>query len=173
MPVTTYIGFGSNLGDLSHNFDQARLRLTLSPEITVLRVSPLYHSEPLTQNGDRQPWYLNAVFEIQTSLSLHDLFARLKAIETDMGRKSRRRWAARLIDLDILFYGPLIYSDDVITVPHPEIIHRRFVLKPLCDLVPDFIHPDLELSLSELLENTDDKLKIRALASCENTGFQI
>ncbi|MBF0105320.1 MAG: 2-amino-4-hydroxy-6-hydroxymethyldihydropteridine diphosphokinase [Deltaproteobacteria bacterium] len=160
MNVTAYIGFGSNLGDLVDNFNQASLLLKSNPQIEVLRVSGLYHTEPLTPHNEAQPWYLNSVFEIQTSLTLHSLLGAVKAIEQAMGRATHKRWASRKIDLDILFYGNVIYGDDKLHVPHKEMIHRKFVLKPLCDLIPDFIHPDLEIPLKDILKHSTDHLQV-------------
>jgi len=163
MSITAYIGFGSNLGDVLKNFHVAKTKLGDHDQIQLKRASRLYQSEALTVNGEKQPWYLNCAFEIETSLSLHKLFEALKKIETSMGRKHRKRWASRIIDLDILFYGDVIYADRELKIPHPEMIHRKFVLTPLCDLIPDFIHPDIELSMREILENTSDSLEIKPL----------
>lgn len=167
MSITAYIGFGTNLGDVLKNHHVARTKISDHPEIQITRISHLYQSEPLTKDGETQPWYLNSVFEISTSLTLHKLFEALKQIETSMGRKSRRRWASRIVDLDILFYGNVVYADEEIKIPHPEMIYRNFVLKPLCDLIPDFIHPDVEMPLKEILENTSDTLQIKPLIAQE------
>lgn len=165
MAITAYIGFGSNLGDLLDNFKKAQAKLAQHPDIEILRSSRLYRSEPLTPDGQDLPWYLNGVVEISTTLSLHRLLELLKKIEKSLGRKTRKRWASRVIDLDILFYGNVVYQDREIQIPHGEMIYRKFVLKPLCDLIPDFRHPDLDLPLSELLAHTPDKLQCEALPS--------
>lgn len=163
MTVMAYIGFGSNLGDLTANLKTARQKLDNHPQISVRRSSRLYRSEPLTPDQEDQPWYLNAVFEITTELTLHQLFTFLKQIERAMGRRQIKRWASRIVDLDILFYGTAIYQDNLITVPHAEMINRMFVLKPLCDLIPDFLHPDIELPLRDILAHCDDTLITEAI----------
>jgi 2-amino-4-hydroxy-6-hydroxymethyldihydropteridine diphosphokinase len=162
MAVTCYIGCGSNLGDLLSNCEGARAKIATIAGVESLRCSQFYHSEPLTIEGTQdQPWYLNCVFEIKTTLPLHALFAKLKDVENDLGRVERTKWASRIIDLDILFYDSLIYEDAELHIPHREISHRRFVLLPLCDLAPEFQHPEYQMSLSEMLAATQDKLAVR------------
>ncbi len=163
MTVTAYIGFGSNQGDLEKNLKDALNRLNLNDEITVLRVSRLYHTEPLTKDDKEQPWYLNTVIEITTSLSLHKLLYTLKDIEKGMGRKSTAKWKPRIVDLDILFYAKVIYKDDELRVPHRDILERNFVMKPLCDLIPDFEHPEYNMTIREILSCSKDKLKVEPL----------
>jgi 2-amino-4-hydroxy-6-hydroxymethyldihydropteridine diphosphokinase len=164
---TAYIGFGSNLGDLLHNFYVAQDHLCATAQTQVSRISKLYSSEPLAPKGDVQPWYLNAVFELKTDLSPHELFDRLKKIEQLMGRKSHRKWASRIIDLDLLFFQDLIFSDQILSVPHRQIENRRFVLMPLCDLIPNFSHPEFELTLQELLAECQDPLQVNNFESSD------
>ncbi len=160
-----YIGFGANLGDVLATYGEVKRLFTLLPDTQLSRASPLYRTEPLSPDGQKQNWYLNGVFEIQTTLTLHLLFKALKKIEKKLGRDMKSaRWSPRLVDLDILFYDDFIYRDRTLMVPHREIINRKFVLKPLCDLIPDFIHPDIELSLSEIYANTNDTLAIAPLS---------
>jgi 2-amino-4-hydroxy-6-hydroxymethyldihydropteridine diphosphokinase len=165
--VPAYIGFGSNLGELVANYAEALRKISSLPGVSSVKSSPLYHSEPLSPDGEFQPWYLNAVFEIVTSLAPHELLYALKKIEKDMGRVMRRKWAPRLVDLDILFYDRLIYRDGVIGIPHGEIANRRFVLKPLSDLAPDFVHPEFGLSVRELLAVSNDPLRVVPYAEAE------
>lgn len=160
MPVRAYIGFGTNLGDLYQNFSDVRDRLMAVSGLYVLRVSPLYRTEPLTQDGERQPWYLNGVFEIETDLDIKDLHRTLQGIELAMGRRRHRRWKSRVMDLDLLFYGDTIYADKDLRVPHREIIHRRFVLAPLVDLIPEWPHPEFLMPLDEILVYTKDALRV-------------
>lgn len=166
MSHTAYIGFGSNQGDRLANYQTAKTQLLQTTDVTLKRESPLYHTQPMTLDGAAQEWYLNAVFEVSTTLTLHNFFKALKKIERDMGRDFKQpRWSTRLVDLDILFFGDFVYKDRVLMVPHKELIHRRFVLKPLCDLVPDFIHPAIELTLAEILANTRDTLAVMPIDS--------
>lgn len=160
MAVPVYIGFGSNLGDLIANHIAAMRKISALPDVVSLKSSPLYHSEPLSPDGEPQPWYLNAVFEIRTTLAPHALFYALKKIEKEMGRTQRRKWAPRVVDLDILFYDRLVYKDDIIGIPHGEIANRRFVLQPLFDLIPEFAHPEFGFTVRELLAVSADPLKL-------------
>jgi len=161
--VICYIGIGSNLGDLSANINLAITKITSSPDVASFRVSRFFTSEPLTHGNDSQPWYLNAVLEIQTTWPLQALFTQLQKIELDMGRKRRAKWEARVIDLDILFYGTVIYDDTQLRIPHRGIPQRRFVLEPLCDLAPDFLHPEYQMTLSEILSSAADPLAVHPL----------
>ena len=158
--LRAFIGFGSNLGDLHQNYLEVRARLAGQPEILKLSESPLFLTEPLVSDGQTQPWYLNGVFEIETSLGLRDLFNFLKQVERDMGRVSQKKWSSRVVDLDILFYGDVIFKDADICVPHREICYRPFVLRPLHDLAPGFIHPEMMMTMTELLEACSSTLRV-------------
>lgn len=166
MLVTSYIGFGSNLGDLMANFENAKERLGQVPGVRLLRTSPLYRSEPQTLHNEKQAFYLNAIFEIQTSLSPHDLLHHLKEIEKQLGRptKKSKKWQPRIADLDIVLYGDVIYQDAELEIPHKEMVKRKFVLKPLCDLIADQMHPQFQMTIQELLEYTKDNLHIELLS---------
>lgn len=161
MKRVAYIGFGSNLGQPEQNLRTACLLLGQHPKITVARISPLYLTEPLTsREGEQQPWYLNAVFEVRTILGPCQILTALKNIETLMGRRPAGRWQPRICDLDILLYENMVYADDQLYIPHPHLTQRRFVLKPLCDLIPDFVHPQLNKTLANLLLHADNTLVI-------------
>lgn len=160
MVEKAYIGFGSNLGDLMKNLETVQEKLSHIKGITVLRTSKLYLSEPHTLGSQKQPWYLNAVIEIETTLTPENLFSELKKMEHDMGRKKSGKWQPRVVDLDILFFGNLIYQDKELRIPHQEIPNRKFVLAPLCDLAPHFKHPELTFTAKEILKHTTDKLTV-------------
>lgn len=160
MPVCAYVAFGTNLGDLLGNAHKAHHLLNQETGVRVLRVSPYYRTEPLTLHGEAQPWYLNGVFEIETGLDIKSLHAALQRIELAMGRHPHPRWHSRIMDLDLLFYGDMIYQDPELQVPHREIIHRRFVLAPFVDLSPDWIHPEFRMPMDEILAFTTDGLKV-------------
>jgi len=148
---TAYIGIGSNLGNPEKNCLEAVDRLGRIPECKVARVSGLYRTEPVGVNG--QEYYVNCVVEVLTGLSAKRLMERLFAIEEDMGRiREGRRWQARIIDLDILLFGRELIHEDNLTVPHPLMHRRRFVMVPMVDLAPDLIHPSLGKSMSGLLQ---------------------
>ncbi len=148
---TAYIGIGSNLGDPEKNFLEAVDRIGRIPSCKVTRVSRMYRTEPVGVNG--QEWYLNCVAEISSGISAKRLMERLLAIEKDMGRvREGGRWQARIIDLDILLFDSELIHEDNLTVPHPLMHRRRFVIVPMMDLAPDLIHPSLGKSMSELLQ---------------------
>lgn len=132
--VSAWIGMGANLGDR-----QASLRTALSamgdlPGTRVQRVSSLYGSAPVDAGG---PDYLNAVVQLCTTLAPHDLLAQLQAIEQGAGRERPYRNAPRTLDLDILLYGDQVIDTPTLTVPHPRMPVRAFVLRPLAELAPD------------------------------------
>jgi 2-amino-4-hydroxy-6-hydroxymethyldihydropteridine diphosphokinase len=142
-----YIGAGSNLGDRLANINAARG--LLAPAVTVLRVSPVYETDPWGYAD--QPRFLNAVFEAETSLEPPELLAFLKKIEREVGRKPTFHYGPRVVDLDILFYGMRVIRAENLTVPHALIAERIFVLVPLADLAPKMQHPITGKTISEML----------------------
>ncbi len=127
---------------------EAVKRLKSRPGITVKTVSPVYETTPVGVEG--QPDYLNAAIEIETTLDEVELLEACLCIEKDMGRIRKERWGQRNIDIDILFYNSLIMKSEKLTIPHPLMHKRAFVIKPLSDIAPDFIHPDLGKTVNEL-----------------------
>lgn len=170
MTQTAYIGFGSNLGDLMQNLKNVQEKLAEIQGVKVLRTSKLYRSEPHTLTPEKQPWYLNAVIEIETSYPPQSLFTKLKTIEQSLGRKKTGKWQPRVVDLDILFFGNVIYQDKELRIPHREIPNRKFVLAPLCDLVPHFKHPELKFTTQEILKHTADTLEVTPYESKNKVG---
>jgi 2-amino-4-hydroxy-6-hydroxymethyldihydropteridine diphosphokinase len=162
MPHRAFIGIGSNLGDRRPNCREARERIQALPNTRVVKESSLYESEP---HGDAKTWFANSVIEIETDLAPADLLKRLKAIEEAMGRKrvKGKRWGSRIIDLDILFFNNEIIDKRNLKVPHPRIAGRRFVLIPLSELAPQFVHPALNQTVSELLATVKDPKKIHLM----------
>jgi 2-amino-4-hydroxy-6-hydroxymethyldihydropteridine diphosphokinase len=148
--VTVYIGLGTNSGEREKNIERSLQRLKGSPEIDLFSVSPLYDTEPYGEK--EQPRFLNGVVKIETTLSPKELLGELKKIEREMGRKKRTRWAPRVIDLDILFYDGIVYKDEEVEIPHPDLHNRWFVLKPMNDLAPTLVHPIIKKTVRQLLE---------------------
>lgn len=148
MPMTLiYLALGTNLGDRLENLHQAVL--ALAPPVRVLRLSPLYQTAPWGYRD--QPDFLNQAVEAETELEPQALLEHLKEIERRMGRQKTIRYGPRSIDLDILFYGQQVIDLPGLVIPHPRLHERAFVLAPLADLAPAFVHPLLRQTVSQLL----------------------
>jgi len=146
-----YIALGSNMGDRELNLLRAVAEIGRIPDCKVTGLSSFYETSPV--GVTEQPPFYNAVLRIQTALSPHELLERLIRIETDVfGRTRTTHWGPRRIDLDLLLHGGTTISDDRLTVPHPRMSERRFVLQPLCDIAPDLVHPVVGKTIAELLE---------------------
>jgi len=143
-----YLGLGSNLGDREANVRKAVRRL--EEGVAIDAVSALYETPPM--GPPDQPWYLNAACGGATELEPGDLLAFVKGIEQKMGRVPAVRWGPRIIDIDVLFYDDLVLSAPELVIPHPGISRRPFVLLPLADIAPEFIHPQLGESITALLK---------------------
>jgi 2-amino-4-hydroxy-6-hydroxymethyldihydropteridine diphosphokinase len=153
------LGLGGNLPspDYAPPADvlAAALERLLKRGVRVLNCSPLYRSEPVPVS--QQPWFVNAVALLDTSLAPQALLAMLHRVEAGMGRVRGERWAARIVDLDLLAYGNRCVGQagqnghDGLVIPHPRMAERAFVLAPLADLAPDWRHPVLGKSATELL----------------------
>ena len=133
-PVSAWIGLGANLGDRLATLRPALSAMGALPGTRVQGVSSLYGSAPVDAGG---PDYLNAVAQVQTTLAPHALLAQLQAIELAAGRERPYRNAPRTLDLDILLYGDEVIDTPTLTVPHPRLHERAFVLRPLAELAPD------------------------------------
>jgi 2-amino-4-hydroxy-6-hydroxymethyldihydropteridine diphosphokinase len=137
-PVHAFLGLGSNLGDRLANLHEAIHRLERVDGIHLLRASRVYETAPV---GPPQPEYLNAVVELETSLEPRPLLDACLGIETAMGRVRGERWGPRVIDIDLLTYGDDEIDEPGLTVPHPRMHERVFVLVPLLELEPDPLLP--------------------------------
>jgi len=150
--VRAYVGLGSNLGDRSAHLLLGLSALSRLPDTHLLRLSPVYETEPV---GPPQPPYLNLVAELETELAPRALLLEMLRIERALGRERRERWGPRTLDLDLLLYGDLVLEEEGLTVPHPRLHQRAFVLVPLLDLLPEGRHPLLGQSFRELLASLD------------------
>ncbi len=146
---TVYIGLGANLGKRRETVDAALAQLAAHPAIRVRTVSSLIETEPVG-GPPGQPDYLNGAAEIETDLEPAALLAELKRIEHDLGRRQGPRWGPRRIDLDILLYNRLVLDTPDLTIPHPRLRERRFVLEPLSEIAPDAIDPITGLTVRDL-----------------------
>jgi 2-amino-4-hydroxy-6-hydroxymethyldihydropteridine diphosphokinase len=150
--VRAYVGLGSNLGDRAAYLLLGLSALSRLPKTHLLRLSPVYETDPV---GPPQPPYLNMVAELETELSPKGLLAEMLRIEKALGRERRERWGPRTLDLDLLLYGDLVLEEAGLSVPHPRLHERAFVLVPLLDLLPEGRHPLLGQSFAELLASLD------------------
>lgn len=151
---TVYLGLGSNLGDRRGNLAAAIAALKTHPAIRVRVVSAPVETDPVG-GPPGQEKFLNAAAQIETSLEPADLLAELQRIECALGRRPGPRWGPRTIDLDILLYGSQILATPDLTIPHPRLAQRRFVLEPLSEIAPDAVDPVTHLTVRQLLARLD------------------
>lgn len=158
MPMSTVtLALGTNLGDRLSNLRTAVS--ALAPAVTVLAQSPVYETPPWGVTD--QPAFLNMVVKGETHQTPQELLKYLKTLETTLGRLPSVRYGPRLIDVDILFYDDLVLDTPELTIPHPRLHERAFVLVPLADLEPAFVHPRLRQPVSALLAAVDTKGIVR------------
>ncbi len=149
------MGLGSNLGDPQANLAEARQRLAAVPGVAIEAASPVYRTEP--QGKKDQPWFANQVLAVLCNgLAALDLLAALHGIETDMGRSraGEERFGPRVADLDLLLFGSEVREEGGLTLPHPRMRERAFVLVPLADLAPGLVFPDGD-TVADALEELD------------------
>lgn len=153
-----YIALGSNLGDRELNLLRAVAEIGKLPGSKITSLSGFYDTEPV---GPPQDNYLNAVLRLETSLDASALLGELQRIESDIFQRNREtHWGPRRMDLDILLYGDSIMATPELTLPHPRLHERRFVLMPLNEIAPDQIHPGLGRTVSHLLQEAPDTGKV-------------
>lgn len=157
--ATAYLGLGSNLGDREVNLSQALL--LLSPRVIVKKLSSVYQTKPV--GYEEQPMFLNMTCQVATSLAPGELLRLVKDIEAKMGRKPGGQInSPRIIDIDILFYDARIIKTEELTIPHPRVAERAFVLIPLSEIAPGLVHPELGRKIADLareVEGRNDVLK--------------
>jgi 2-amino-4-hydroxy-6-hydroxymethyldihydropteridine diphosphokinase len=159
--VNTYLGLGSNLGDRVENLKTALSALSEHPDIRVIASSSYYETEPVGYK--KQGWFINQVIQIETSLIPSDLINATQTIEQQLGRQRNLRWGPRRIDIDILLYSHLTIQTPILTIPHPLLYERNFVLVPLSEIAPSVIHPVLGISIEKILMNTSAKDLVRKI----------
>jgi 2-amino-4-hydroxy-6-hydroxymethyldihydropteridine diphosphokinase len=151
-----YIAVGSNLGKRFENVKHALELIRKEPTIQFIKASPFYETTPENIEGE-QSKFINGVWKVNTEDSAENLLGILQKIEASMGRESSEKNLPRTIDLDILFYDSEVIESEKLTIPHPRLAERYFVLKPLCDLATDLRHPVTRLSTSQLLKMCQEK----------------
>jgi 2-amino-4-hydroxy-6-hydroxymethyldihydropteridine diphosphokinase len=164
---TVYLGLGSNKDDKEKNLRKAAALLSRHQCIEVTKISSVYETAPYGEvNQDN---FFNAAVEIRTTFKPEELLVFIKEIEKKIGREKTIKWGPREIDIDILFYNHLIYNTEFLTIPHEGVTERAFVLIPLTEIAPDFVHPSLNIKLKNIKvnqpENIIRKLKINLLRS--------
>ena len=147
---TAYLALGSNLGDKKAYLDHAVQELRDDSDMQVLAVSDYLVTEPY--GGVQQDDFLNGALCVRTLLQPHELLDRLHAIEQHAHRERLVHWGPRTLDLDILFYDDCVIEDEVLHIPHPELIKRTFVLQPMVQIAPYLVHPVYHRTMTELLE---------------------
>ena len=171
--VTTYLSLGSNLGDRAGNLLLA-VRGLLEAHVCINRLSAVYETEPV---GVSSPLpFLNMVAEAQvTNVSPRQLLARMLRVEYLLGRRRENaEKTPRTVDLDLLMFGNLQYHSDLLTLPHPRLHLRNFVLVPLAEIAPHAVHPVFQLTIRQLLKNSSDKSRVERWQPglIENFEFQ-
>lgn len=147
--TTCLIGLGGNLGNVPQTIVQALQLLSQSPGVRVERWSSLYQTAPVGAAAGTE--FTNAAAQLETTLSARELLSSLLAVEDELGRERSIEWGPRTLDLDLLFFGDNVIDDPpVLHVPHSGCWYRRFVLDPLFELVPDFVHPEKQQTIAEL-----------------------
>lgn len=150
-----FLGIGSNMGDREQYIREGIHSLEELRDIRLKKVSELIRTEPY--GGVEQEDFLNGAVEIETLLTPGELLRELHRIEGEAHRERKVRWGPRTLDLDILFYDQMVYEDDELVIPHADMQNRYFVLKPMCELAPNFRHPLLGRTLGELLSEVTSR----------------
>jgi 2-amino-4-hydroxy-6-hydroxymethyldihydropteridine diphosphokinase len=157
-PQIAYLSLGSNLGDREANLKRGISALD-QPHVRPRRVSSLFETEPV---GFRdQPWFLNLALSVETRYSPDELMRRCLEIEIARGRKRCFQNGPRTLDIDLLLYGDLIIHSSGLTLPHPRMAERRFVLEPLAEIAPEAYHPVLKRTVRSLLDSCGDPSSVR------------
>jgi 2-amino-4-hydroxy-6-hydroxymethyldihydropteridine diphosphokinase len=157
MNTDVFLSLGSNEGDRQGNLDKTILRIGKEAG-TIVKVSSVYRTAAWGKTD--QPDFLNQAIQLETSLSPEELLEKILAIEHSLGRVRTEKWAMRTIDIDILLFGQMTMTSPHLSLPHPELANRRFVLVPLNDIAPDYLHPVLKKTIRELLAECPDQLAV-------------
>jgi 2-amino-4-hydroxy-6-hydroxymethyldihydropteridine diphosphokinase len=159
MPELVYLSLGSNVGDREKHLQEAIERLEALGRI--ISISSFYETEPV--EFTRQPWFLNCAVALETAETAEQLIRTLLDIEHEMGRQRTEAKGPRIIDIDILLFGNEIVNSRELTIPHPAMHHRRFVLEPLAEIAPTVRHPVLRETVRELLDQLPAGQSVRKL----------
>ncbi len=166
-PAVVYLGLGSNLGDRAENL--ARALESLSSKLAIRQVSSVYETEPV--GYEQQPLFLNAVLSAATDMKPLELLRFVKQVEAELGRKPSFPDGPRSIDVDILFYGDLELETPQLTIPHPRMVERAFVLVPLAEIAAELVHPVAKCTIGELLEVVRGTDGVKPVARLTRSAF--
>lgn len=155
-----FIALGTNLGDRTENLKKAIHEIELKVGV-IIKQSSVYETKPWGKTN--QPDFYNQVILVHSNKTPEECLLTLSGIEKQMGRKRDEKWGARIIDLDLLYMNDSIIETDKLSLPHPGIAQRRFVLVPLVEIAPDFIHPLLQKNQRQLLNECPDLLEVKSL----------
>lgn len=155
-----FIALGTNLGDRTKNLKKAIHEIELKVGV-IIKQSSVYETKPWGKTN--QPDFYNQVILVHSNKTPEECLLTLSGIEKQMGRKRDEKWGARIIDLDLLYMNDSIIETDKLSLPHPGIAQRRFVLVPLVEIAPDFIHPLLQKNQRQLLNECPDLLEVKSL----------
>jgi 2-amino-4-hydroxy-6-hydroxymethyldihydropteridine diphosphokinase len=161
MSNIAYLSLGSNLGDRQTQLRDAIARLAAVGR--VLKVSSFYETEPV--EFTEQPWFLNCAVEVETALPPEEFMRELLRIEAEMGRRRTQKKGPRSIDIDILLFGNEVVSSPDLTIPHPAMHQRRFVLEPVAEIAPQARHPILKKTIRRLLQELPEGQAVRKVKS--------
>jgi 2-amino-4-hydroxy-6-hydroxymethyldihydropteridine diphosphokinase len=160
---TAFIAIGSNMESPADNCIEAANLINDHPAISVSSQSSLYETEPFGKSD--QDWFINSVVEVTTHLSPELLFKACLNIEKKMGRVRSEKWGPRIIDLDILFYDDCVFRESNLEIPHPGIADRSFVLAPMNEIAPDYVHPKLRKNIETLLGEIPNPQQVNLISS--------
>jgi 2-amino-4-hydroxy-6-hydroxymethyldihydropteridine diphosphokinase len=152
---TVFLSVGSNLGDKPAHCRFGIARLAAHPDVSVTATSPFYRTAPVDFTD--QDWFVNAALRLVTRLAPLDLLGVTQAVQTAAGQGAKTvRFGPRILDLDLIFYDQLTMTHADLELPHPRMHKRRFVLQPICDIDPQFVHPVFGCNVKDLLANLED-----------------
>jgi 2-amino-4-hydroxy-6-hydroxymethyldihydropteridine diphosphokinase len=155
---TAFIGIGSNRNNRKENCETAVRIIASHKDTAIIKKSSLYETEAWGEES--QDNFINCVAEIKTGKNVFDFFSLLQQTENKIGKQKEGFWGPRNIDIDLLFFGQEIINEPELKVPHPFLHLRRFVIEPLSEIAPDFIHPIINQSIKVLLKNLTDTKKV-------------
>ena len=159
MPRPVYLSLGSNVGDREAQLRDALARLGAAGRVA--EVSSFYETEPV--EFTEQPWFLNFVLALETSKTPQQLMTAILRIEEEMGRRRTQKKGPRSIDIDILLFDDIIMDSTNLTIPHPALQQRRFVLEPMAEIAPEVVHPSLKKTIRELRDTLPPGQVVRKL----------